>query len=71
MTSHFQWWAPYTISKWGAIPLVGKARIRHMSIKYGIKVPRTIEKARAFDLTAGNTMWQDAIDLDEHDNASI
>ena len=35
-----------------------------MNIKYGIKVPRTIQEAREFDLAASNTMWQDAIDLE-------
>ena len=35
-----------------------------MSIKYDIRVPRMIEESRAFDLAAGNTMWQDAIDLE-------
>ena len=39
-----------------------------MNIKYGIKVPRTIQEARVFDLAAGNTMWQDAIDLEMNTN---
>ena len=32
-------------------------------MKYGIKVPRTVQEVKAFDLAAGNTMWQNAIDL--------
>ena len=53
----FQWWVPFTLSKRDAILSAVKARTRHMNIKYGIKVPRTIQEARVFDLAAGNPMW--------------
>ena len=35
-----------------------------MNIKYGIQVPRTIKKGKKGDDEAGNTMWQDAIDME-------
>ena len=30
-------------------------------MKFGIKVPATVEEARLFDAENGNTLWQDAI----------
>ena len=46
----FQWWVPYTLRKRDAILSVVKARTRHMDIKYGIKVLRTIKEDKAFGL---------------------
>ena len=60
----FQWWVPYTLRKRDAILSAVKARTRHVYIKYGINVPRTTKEATELDLAAGNTMWQDAIDLE-------
>ena len=35
-----------------------------MNVKYGIKVPKTIRESKKLDDEAGNTMWQDATDLE-------
>ena len=34
---------------------------RPIAIKYGIKIPRNVKEAYAFDAEAGNTLWADAI----------
>ena len=60
----FQWWVTYTLRKRDAILSAVKVRMRHVDIKYGIKVPHTTKEAKKLDLANGNTMWQDAIDLE-------
>ena len=39
-------------------------RVPKKLIKYGIKLPDSIEQAYVFDLENGNTLWTDAIKKD-------
>eukprot|EP00957_Ditylum_brightwellii_P002176 167067-Ditylum_brightwellii.AAC.2 len=61
-----QWWVPYTLRKHDQIISAIKSRVRKISVKYGINVPRNVEEATLFDRENGNTLWQDAIDLEMH-----
>ena len=60
----FYWWVPYTLRKRDVILASVKARVRNTTIKYGIVCPTTVQEARAIDMANGNTLWQDAIDLE-------
>ena len=60
----FAWWVPYTLRRRDRIIASVKARIRSTTVKFGIKVPRTIQQARDFDRENGNTLWSNAIDLE-------
>ena len=51
----FKWWVPYTLKKRDAIISKVQARVRKVTHKYGIKVPRTIKQAYEFDKENGNT----------------
>ena len=53
----FQWWVTYTLRKRDAILSEVKARMRHVDIKYGIKVPCTTKEAKRLDLANENTIW--------------
>mmetsp|Transcript_28155 Transcript_28155/g.26989 ORF Transcript_28155/g.26989 Transcript_28155/m.26989 type:complete len:92 (-) Transcript_28155:1091-1366(-) len=41
-----------------------KTRMRDGTIKYGIKVPRTVAKAKQLDQENNDRLWQDAIALE-------
>ena len=55
------WWAPHTLKKRNRIIAAVKARVKKMTHKYGIEVPKTVKEAYALDLKNGNTLWRDAI----------
>ena len=57
----FKWWVSYTLKKRDAIISKVQARVRRVTHKYGIKVPRTIKQAYEFDKENGNTFWRDAV----------
>ena len=57
----FKWWVPYTLKKRDAIVSKVQARVRKVTHKYGIKVPRTVKQAYEFDKENGNTFWRDVI----------
>ena len=59
----FQWWISYTFKKLDAILSAANARLRNNTIKYGIKVSRSVNEAKDYDQENGNTLWQDSIDL--------
>ena len=56
----FSWWVPYTLQKRDAILSSIKAHLCKTSVKYGVKIPRNIAKARQIDEENKNTLWQDA-----------
>ena len=60
----FCWWVPYTLRKRDVILASVKARVRNTTVKYGIVRPSSVKEARAIDKANGNTLWQDAIDLE-------
>lgn len=60
----FNWWVPHVIKKRAQIiSLVKKRSARYLkkTHKFGVKLPRTVEQAKALDKANGNTFWQDAI----------
>ena len=57
----FAWWVPYTLRKREVILAVVKNRIRKMTHKYGIEIPRDVKHAHDIDARNGNTMWRDAL----------
>ena len=57
----FTWWVPYTLRKQEVILAVVKNRIRKMTHKYGIEIPRDVEHAHEIDSRNGNPMWRDAL----------
>jgi len=59
--SAFCWWVPYTLRKRDAIISAVKARVKRVTHKYGVEIPRTVEEAYKLDEKNGNTLWRDAI----------
>ena len=57
----FCWWVPYTLRSHHRIIASVRARVRKLSHKYGIEIPRTVEEAYAIDEKNGNSIWRDAI----------
>ena len=57
----FAWWVPYTLRKREVILAAERNRIRKMTHKHGIKIPRDVEHAHEIDLRNGNTLWRDAL----------
>ena len=57
----FAWWVPYTLRKRNRIIAKLKSKYWVRTHKFGIKIPKTVAEARAFDLENGNTLWWDAI----------
>ena len=57
----FSWWVPYTLRKREVILAAVKNRIRRMTHKYGIEIPRDVEHAHEIDARNGNTLWRDAL----------
>ena len=57
----FAWWTPHVIKKQQQIISKVKSKYWTRTHKFGIKVPKTIQQARQFDLENGNTLWWDVI----------
>ena len=57
----FAWCVPYTLRKREVILAAVKNRIRKMTHKYSIEIPRDMEHAHEIDSRNGNTMWRDAL----------
>jgi hypothetical protein len=58
----FCWWVPYTLRKRDTVISAVKARVKRVTHKYGIEIPRTVEEAYKLDAKNGNTFWRDAIE---------
>jgi hypothetical protein len=58
----FQWWIPYTLRRRDRIISSVNSRVRKVSHKYGVEVPRTVAQALRLDEENKNTCWRDAID---------
>ena len=52
---------PYTIRKRNRIIAKVKSKYWVRTHKFGIKIPKNVAEARAFDAENGNTLWWDAI----------
>jgi hypothetical protein len=57
----FAWWVPYTLRKRNRIIAKMKSKYWIRTHKFGIKIPKNIAEARAFDAENRNTFWWDAI----------
>jgi hypothetical protein len=57
----FAWWVPFTLKKRNRIIAKVKSKYWVKTHKFGIKIPKTVEEARAIDAENGNTLWWDAI----------
>jgi Reverse transcriptase (RNA-dependent DNA polymerase) len=57
----FAWWVPHTLRKRNRIIAKLKSKYWVRTHKFGIKIPKTVAEARAFDLENGDTLWWDAI----------
>jgi hypothetical protein len=60
----FNWWVPHVWKKADQIiSLVRKRTTRYLKTthKFGIEVPKTVEKALVLDCKNGSTLWADAI----------
>ena len=57
----FAWWVPHTLKKRNRIIAKLKSKYWVRTHKYGIKIPKTVQEAKQFDLENGNTLWWDAI----------
>ena len=58
----FSWWVPYTLRKRDRIISAVNARVKRVSHKYGIEIPRSITHAYEIDSQNNNTLWRDALD---------
>ena len=57
----FAWWVPFTLRKRNRIISKIKSKYWVHTHKFGIKIPKNVEKAKAFDAENGNTFWWDVI----------
>ena len=57
----FCWWVPYTLRKRDSIISAVNARVKRVTHKYGVEIPRTVKEAYLLDERNGNTIWRDAI----------
>ena len=51
----FRWWVPYTLKKRSTIVSKVRTRVRKVTHKYGIEVPRTVQQAYTIDELNNNT----------------
>ena len=58
----FAWWVPQVLRKRDRIVKQVRHRIPKKAIKFGIRVPATVQEALQFDKEDGNNYWRTAID---------
>ena len=57
----FAWWVPQTIKRRDKIIKQVTHRLAKKQVKFGIKVPSSVDEAMELDKANGNTLWFDAI----------
>ena len=57
----FKWWAPHVLKKRKRILSAMKRRYFRTHTKFGIELPKTVERALEIDKETGTTLWADAI----------
>ena len=57
----FAWWVPFVMNKRNRILAKVKSKYWLRSHKFGIRIPKSVEKAKKVDDQNGNTLWWDAI----------
>ena len=58
----FAWWVPHTLRKRSRIIAAVSKRYFKRTHKFGIKIPKTVAEAQAFDKENGDTLWMDALE---------
>ena len=57
----FAWWVPVTLKRRDRIIKQVTHRLAKKQIKFGVKVPASVEEALSLDKENGNTLWSEAI----------
>jgi hypothetical protein len=57
----FAWWTKHVIKKRDRVLSKIRSKYWQRTHKFGIRIPKTVEQALAFDKENGNTLWWDAI----------
>ena len=57
----FAWWVRHVLEKGNRIIVNLKSKYWVRTHKFGIKIPKSVQEAKAFDEENGNTIWWDAI----------
>ena len=57
----FAWWVKYTLKKRDRIIKQVTHRSIRKNMKFGVKIPATVEEAEKFDQENGNTLWTNSI----------
>lgn len=57
----FQWWVPYTLKKRDRIIKAIKKRYFRKMEKFGLELPKSVQRALEIDKETNTTYWQDAI----------
>ena len=57
----YSWWVPHILRKRDRIIAKVKSRYQRRTHKFGIEIPKTVERALQIDEENGNTYWRDAI----------
>ncbi len=60
-TPQFRWWVPTAIRKRDRIIQKAKTKYWRTTLKFGIRVPKSVEEALEIDKANKNTLWQDAL----------
>ena len=63
----FAWWVPFTLKKRDRIVASVNTRVRRRGSKFGIKVPTSIDEAKAFDRENGNNLWMNALNKEMYE----
>ena len=55
----FRWWVPNNLHHRDRIIAGVNSRVKQVTHKYGVELPRTVQEAYALDEKNGNTFWRD------------
>ena len=58
------WYVSYTLRKRDRIISAVNDRVKRVTHKYRIEIPRTVKEAYILDAKNGNTIWRDAINME-------
>ena len=57
----FAWWASYTLKRRDRVISANQTRYLRKDQKYGLELPKTVQRALEIDQEEGNTKWRDAV----------
>lgn len=66
----FNWWVRHVLRKRDRIISKVKMRCRKKNMKFGIKIPNSVQEAIELDRQNGNSLWQEAINK-EFSNSNV